>query len=144
MRARAWLFGSGIQGPPAADAGLLILRVAGGVLLAWLHGWNKIPPSEGFIGYVGSMGFPAPLLMAWLAGIAEFFGGILLALGLLTRPVALFVFLHFLAVIFIAHAGDSMGDRELAVLFGAIALVIGLTGPGRYSVDALIGGRRGV
>jgi putative oxidoreductase len=141
MRMRKWLFDKGIAGPTAADAGLLVLRLTAGLMLALLHGLGKVPPSDGFVGRVGGMGFPAPLLFAWLAAIAEFFGGLLLAVGLLTRPVGVFVFLHFLAVVFIAHAGDPVGRRELAMLFGLIALVLSLTGPGRYSLDAAISGR---
>lgn len=137
------MFGPGIAGPPAADGGLLILRVGAGVLLALLHGLGKIPPSEGFTGMVGGLGLPAPGLFSWLAGIAEFFGGLMLAMGLLTRPVAVFVVLHFLVVVFLAHAGDPLGQRELPILFGVIALTLALTGPGRYSMDAAIAGRAG-
>jgi putative oxidoreductase len=93
------------------------------------------------VGWLGSMGLPAPLLFAWLAGLAEFAGGLLLALGLLTRPVALVLVVHFAAVVLMAHAGDALGDRELGLLFGTIALAFVFTGPGRYSADALIGGR---
>jgi putative oxidoreductase len=144
MQYRSMLFGGRTFASPAADAGLAILRVAAGLLLASLHGLNKIPPQEGFIGWIGGMGFPAPVLFAWLAGLAEFVGGLLLAVGLLTRPVAAVYIIHFLVVVFIAHAGDSLGDRELATLFGMIALQFLLTGPGRYSVDAMIGGDRHV
>jgi putative oxidoreductase len=142
MRYRSMLFGGRTFTSPAADAALAVLRVAAGLLLAFLHGLNKILPQEGFIGWIGGMGFPAPVLFAWLAGLAEFGGGLLLALGLLTRPVAAVLIIHFLVVVFVAHAGDSLGDRELAILFGVIALQFLLTGPGRYSIDAVIAGDR--
>jgi putative oxidoreductase len=141
MKLKQALFGSSVHGPPAADAGLLVLRVSAGLLLALLHGMGKIPPSEGFISRTGAMGFPLPVFFAWMAGIAEFFGGILLALGLLTRPAAVLVVLQFIVVVFIAHAGDPIGRRELGMLFGFIALALAFTGPGRYSLDALIGRR---
>lgn len=143
MRAREWIFGSTGAGSPAADAGLAALRIIGGLLLAFLHGIGKVPPQEGLVGWIGGMGFPAPLVFAWLAGIAEFVGGLLIAIGLLTRPAAAFVFVHFIIVVFVAHAGDPIGDRELPMLFGAIALAFALVGPGRYSVDALLAGRKG-
>jgi putative oxidoreductase len=141
MRLRTRIFGGGTPGSPAADAGLAALRIVAGLLLAFLHGLGKVPPQEGFVGWIGSLGFPAPMLFAWLAALAEFGGGILIALGLLTRPAALLVVIHFMIVVFVAHAGDPLGDRELAILFGVIALQFLLTGPGRYSLDAVIGGR---
>jgi putative oxidoreductase len=88
------------------------------------------------------MGFPAPLVFAWLAALAETVGALLIALGLLTRPAAALAFIHFVVVVFVAHSGDAIADRELAILFGVIALAFALMGPGRYSVDALIAGRR--
>jgi putative oxidoreductase len=84
------------------------------------------------------MGMPAPELFAWLAALAELGGGILLAFGLLTRPAAFFVLGNFVIITLLAHAGDSLGDRESGILFGAIALLYALAGAGRYSVDALI------
>lgn len=84
------------------------------------------------------MGLPVPMLFAWLATIAELGGGLFLALGLLTRPVALFVFVHFVVVVTLAHAGDPLPDRELAMFFGATAFLFVLTGAGRYSLDALL------
>jgi putative oxidoreductase len=141
MRTQHWIFGTRAVGSPTADAGLVALRIMAGLLLASLHGIGKVPPQEGLVGWIGAMGFPAPIVFAWLAGLAEFLGGLLIAIGLLTRPAAAFVFIHFVIVVFVAHAGDAIGDRELAILFGIIALTLALTGPGRYSVDALIAGR---
>lgn len=136
-----WIFDGRAVGTASTDAGLAAARFVVFLLLAFLHGMGKIPPQPGFVGMVGGLGFPAPELFAWLAGIAEFGGGILIAIGLLTRPAALLVFVHFLFVIFIAHAGDGLGDRELPIIFGVMALMFFLSGPGRYSLDHLIGGR---
>lgn len=137
---RSLLFAKDTLGP-VGDAGLLILRLGVGLALAFLHGIGKFPPSEGFVQMVGGLGFPAPVFFAWLAAIAELIGGLMLAVGLLTRPVALFVTLHFMFVMFVAHAGDTFGERELPFLFLIWALTLLLTGPGRYSIDAMIGRR---
>jgi putative oxidoreductase len=138
MRVQDLVFGPR-RDSPEIDAGLLILRVVAGLAIALLHGLGKVPPSPGFVGMIGGMGFPAPELFAWLAAIAEFGGGLLLAAGLLTRPAALLLFFHFAVVVLFVHAGESLGDRELPMMFWAIALQFLLTGPGRYSLDALIG-----
>lgn len=123
------------------DVGLLFLRVFAGLALALAHGRGKVPPSQGFIGMIGGMGLPEPALFAWLAAIAEFGGGLLIALGLLTRPASLLVVGHFLFVVLLAHAGDSFGDRELPFFFLVSALLFLLAGAGRYSVDAALRGR---
>jgi len=138
--ARDLLFGTYSAGP-VGDIGLLLLRVFAGLALAFAHGINKIPPSDGFVGMIGGMGMPAPVLFAWLAALAEFAGGILLALGLLTRPVAFVIAAHFVFVVFLAHAGDPFGDRELGAMFGVVALMYLFVGAGRHSVDAVLRSR---
>ncbi len=122
---------------PAADTGLLVLRVVAMLLLITLHGLGKIPTQEGFVGWIGGMGFPAPVLFAWLAGLTEVVVAGLILVGLFTRPAGLFLFAYFLIVVLVAHAGDPMGDRELPLIFAVIGLAVGLVGPGRYSVDAM-------
>ena len=142
MAVKDLLFGRPRSDSAASDAGLFVLRVVAGLSIALLHGIGKVPPSEGFVGMVGGMGLPAPGLFAWLAALAEFAGGLMLAAGLLTRPVGLVLLVHFTVVTLMAHAGDALSDRELPIIFGATGLMFLLTGPGRFSLDALINGRR--
>ena len=81
--------------------GLLVIRLFAGFSLAFAHGIGKIPPSDGFINGISDMGFSSPGFFAWMAGIAEFFGGIFLAIGLATRPFALAIGIIGSLVIFI-------------------------------------------
>jgi putative oxidoreductase len=120
------------------DVGLLIVRVFAGLALALAHGWGKVPPQARFVGMIEGMGMPAPALFAWFAALAEFAGGLLLAIGLLTRPTSLVVAVHFTVVVFLAHAGDPFGRRELAAFFLVSALLFLCAGGGRYSLDALL------
>ena len=124
------------------DVGALILRVFAGLALSLAHGINKMPPSEGFIGVVAELGFPEPVAFAWAAGIAELAGGLLLAIGLLTRPAAILIAITMLVAAFLGEAGNPFSDREPPLLFAAIAIYFVLAGPGRYSVDGWLAARR--
>ena len=136
--ARDLFFGGATTDSRAADVGLLLLRLIAGLSLAFAHGIGKVPPSPGFLANVTRMGFPAPELFAWLAAMAEFGGGLLLAAGLLTRFAGLYVAGHFAIILMVAQAGEPFTEREKPLLFGAIALLYLFVGAGRYSLDALI------
>lgn len=142
MRQVRWfLFGGGGGGSATADLGLLLLRVFVGLSLAFAHGLGKLPPPPSFLAGVAEMGFPLPVLFGWAAALAEFAGGILLALGLLTRPAAFLVGITMAVAAFIREAGAPFGERELALLYGAAAVMLLLTGAGRYAIDAGLRGR---
>ncbi len=117
-----------------------ILRFVAGVLFA-CHGAQKV------IGAFGGM--PAGMVMPWyityLAGPIEFFGGILIAIGLLTRPVA-FLSSGLMAVAYFkGHAFGTgsfvfwpkVNQGELAVLYCFLFLYISAAGPGAWAVDNL-------
>ena len=137
MTLRSFLVGTGDTSRPT-DVGLLILRLVFGLSLAFAHGLGKIPPSQGFVDATAGLGFPAPILFAWAAGLSEFVGGLFLAAGLFTRPAGLFVAFTLGVAAFVQHAGDPFGDRELAIAYFAVGLGFAATGAGRYALDAVI------
>ncbi|MGB3541631.1 DoxX family protein [Rubrivirga sp.] len=134
MTIRDFLFGTG-KTSRATDIGLLILRVGIGLPMAFGHGLGKIPPSEGFIGATGDMGFPIPIVFAWAAALSEFLGGLLIALGLLTRPAALMLAITMAVAAFVRHAADPFSTKELALVYLAASLALLATGAGRYAID---------
>jgi putative oxidoreductase len=135
-----FLFSSAAFDSKVADLGRLILRALAGLALAFAHGIGKVPPSEGFVGMISGLGLPG--FFAYLSMFAEFFCALLLVLGLVTRPAALFILGNMLVVTILGHAGDPFGDRELPFLFGSVAIFFLLAGAGRYSLDALIRRRK--
>lgn len=138
MRIREILFGGTGGGSKLADIGLAVLRVAAGVAMAVNHGAAKIQDPSKIISGAEGLGFPVPTFFGWMAAISEFFGGILLALGLATRPAALLVGCTMFTAAFVAHARDDFKTREPALLFLSIAVLFLLAGAGRYGVDALL------
>lgn len=129
------------------EIGWLIVRVTFGLLLM-THGYPKlfgVTPDgsrmiEGFAKtMVEPLGFPAPLLFAYLAALSEFVGGLCIALGLLTPVAALFV-AGTMAMALRHHLGqgDPLKVFELALIYLAIALGIALIGGGRYSLDRIL------
>ena len=93
---------------------------------------------EQFTEGVAKMGFPMPDVFAWAGALSEFLGGVLIALGLGTRIAASFVFSTMAVAAFIRHASDPFDVKELALLYGTVAMAIVLIGPGRFSLDHLI------
>lgn len=120
----------------AADAVLAALRVFTGLAMAFGHGLRKVPPKPGFIERTADMGFPAPEAFAWAAGLAELVGGILLAIGLFTRPSAFFIVVTMLVAAFLRHGADPFSEKELALLYGFAAAYFMVRGSGRYGLDA--------
>ena len=129
------------------DVGLLLARVLLGVILI-AHGWQKVvtnglgPTGEAFAG----MGVPMPEFSAAFAGLVELGGGALLVLGLLTPLAGVLVALNLAGAWWFVHRGhgvfvDAQG-WELVAALGLAAATFALVGPGRLSLDALIGRAR--
>jgi putative oxidoreductase len=112
------------------------LRVAFGLTLAFAHGLPKLLEPARFIGALASRDFPLPELFGWAAIGAEVIGGVLLALGLLTKPAAALVLITMAVAVLDAHAADPFRKKELALAYAAVALALLHTGAGRWSLDA--------
>ena len=138
---RELLFGGANIESEHANVGLAILRVISGLSIAFGHGIGKIPPSAGLVAGTAKLGFPLPEFFAWAAAFGEFGGGLLLALGLLTRPGTFFMGFTMMVAAFGVHAADPFGIKEMALLYLAIAVMFLLVGSGKYGVDACIRSR---
>src|SRR5687768_15636781 len=97
------LFGGAGGGSWLADVGLLLLRVYTGVVFAVMHGWPKFQNPSMIIGGTEKLGFPAPTLFGWMAIFAELAGGVLIAVGLATRPAAFLLASTMMVAGFMAH-----------------------------------------
>lgn len=128
----------GIHEDKSGHVGLLFLRIFAGLAMAFSHGWGKIPPSEKFIAGVAKLGFPAPDFFAWAAGLSEFAGGILIAIGLFTRPSSFFLAITMFVAAFGKHGAEAFGAQEKALLYAVLAILLVIQGPGKYSLDWLI------
>ncbi len=111
-----------------------LMRVIFGLLFA-CHGAQKLFHAFGF-----NMPKLPPLLMA--AGIIEFFGGLLIAVGLLSGTIAFIAAGEMACAYFMGHAPNGfwpiVNKGELAVLYCFAFLYIASRGSGRFSIDGLI------
>lgn len=120
------------------SAGILLLRVGTGLTMALAHGWGKLTNLLGDDPHFGDpLGIGAIPSLA-LAVFGELVCGVLLALGLATRAAAIPFAITMLVAVGIVHGDDPWSDKEHAFLFLVPALVIAITGPGRFSLDALL------
>src|SRR5216684_5835428 len=131
-----------------SDIGLLILRLVVGGLLAghgsqMLFGWFKGPGLKRTAALLESMGLQPGTPWAMAASASEFGGGVLTALGLL-HPLGPFGTMGAMIMATVkAHWGKpiwaSKGGAELPVINMATALALTLIGPGRFSLDHVLG-----
>jgi putative oxidoreductase len=122
--------------------GLAALRIAVGAVFID-HGAQKLFVF-GFTGVTGAftqMGVPMPGIMGPFVGMLEFFGGIALVLGLLTRLFALGFAIDMLVAILLVQLKNGFSHYELEFLLCVSSVALLLMGGGGFSVDALLGRR---
>ena len=126
------------------NAGLLTLRLMAGAVLTFhgaqkLFGWFGGYGITGTAGFFEQLGIPFPTASVILAGSAEFFGGLVFLAGSGTRLAAVPVAFTLFVAAFSAHSGFSAqtGGMEYPLTLAVLAVGLGLTGPGRWTVGHL-------
>ncbi|MBR9913049.1 MAG: DoxX family protein [Gammaproteobacteria bacterium] len=125
----------------------LPVRLAAGVIFSAhgaqkLFGWFGGYGLEGTAGWMASIGLAPGTLFAALAGGAEFFGGLLLIVGLLVRPAALVLAFTMLVALFWVHFENGLfmsnNGYEFALALLAVSVALLLRGAGSFSADRLL------
>ncbi len=131
-----------------SDLGFPLIRFFTGLILMphgaqKLFGWFGGFGIEGTSGFFSKIGLEPAVPLAILVGSVEFFGGLLLAVGFLTRFAAAAIAIELFFVAFYVHLANGYfwnnGGYEYPLLWGLVAVGIFLRGAGHLSIDAKIG-----
>ncbi len=130
------------------NLGLLLIRLVVGLtfmghgaqkLFGWFGGYGP----KGTGGWLESIGIKPGVLMAVLAGLGELVGGALFAAGLFTPLASALIIVTMLVAIVKVHAPNgywiTSNGFEYNLVLAVVALGVGFTGAGAYSLDALLG-----
>jgi putative oxidoreductase len=121
--------------------GLLLLRIGAAGLLLYGHGWPKLmryqERAATFSDPLG-VGSTASFILVLIAEVAC---SLLVMLGLITRLAVIPIIMFLMVAVFIQHANDPWSKKEFALIFAVPFVALFFTGPGRYSIDAMMRSR---
>ena len=117
------------------NVGLTLLRIAPSAIMLFVHGLPKLQKL-----LAGNFSFANPIGIGetpslFLTVIGEFFAPLLIILGYKTRFAVVPVAIVMLVAAFAVHGDDSFVKKELALLYFLFFILIGILGPGKYSID---------
>lgn len=117
------------------DLGLLVLRLWFGLEMAFAHGLPKLMKIiNGDMGFADPLGLGAGTSLV-LATFGEFICGLLIAAGFFTRLSCIPFIITMLVAAFITHGADGWGKMSFPLMYAVAAIVLLITGPGKYSLD---------
>jgi putative oxidoreductase len=116
-------------------AGLLFTAHGAQKLFAWFGGYGL----EGTGQWMESIGLAPGYLMALMAGSAEFFGGLFLIVGFLTRPTSFVLAITMVVAVFFVHIDNGLfmsnNGYEFGLALFAISISLIFSGAGKLSLD---------
>lgn len=118
---------------------LLILRLGAGCLMLVTHGFNKLSHFANLAPRFADPFHIGSTTSLALVVFAEFFCAAFVVLGLFTRLACVPLVIAMSVALFSAHKGDFFGKGEAAGLFLIVFFLLLFTGPGKVSLDRLIG-----
>ena len=122
----------------AFNAAMLFLRLISGILMM-SHGYDKLVHfGENQSKFMNFLGLGSTLSLA-LVVFAEFFCSLFIIIGLFTRFAVIPLIITMGVALYKAHNMDILGDGETAMLYVSAYLVLLFVGPGRVSVDSMMG-----
>lgn len=127
--------------PLAIDVALLVTRLLA-ALLMMQYGWEKFSNYSAW-----SADFPDPLSVGSAVSLAlcifaELFCSIFLAAGLFTRAALIPLIFNMIVVVLVIHSQDDWRTREHPFIFLILYLILFLSGPGKYSLDNVLFGKK--
>ena len=118
--------------------GIIFMAHGAQKLFGWFGGYGL----EGTGGWMESIGLAPGFIMALLAGSAEFFGGLFILLGLLTRPAAIALSFTMIVAIFSVHFANGLFMANNGYEFGlallAASISLALSGSGKLALDNVL------
>lgn len=121
------------------DLAFTALRVTTGGIMSWF-GWEKLfngdMPRD--IELFQQLGLEPAVPLAYFTSALEFFGGIAIALGLLTRPLSFMLFIQMIVILLLVMIPRGTGFQLSTVWLGVFAY-LSVRGSGRFSMERLIG-----
>ncbi|MHC5023864.1 MAG: DoxX family protein [Planctomycetota bacterium] len=135
-----------ISNSAPTDTGLLLIRAMVGIVFVF-HGIQKLfglfdgPGLDGFAKFLEALDIPLPMVSAVLVAVTEFAGGLALALGLGVRYAAVPIVITMIVAIIKVHGGAFDAQEhgmEYPLTLACVVAGIGLTGPGRFSLEPML------
>ncbi|MBC7949765.1 MAG: DoxX family protein [Chitinophagaceae bacterium] len=123
--------------------GIVLIRIFSGIII-FNFGLQlfSVDAMNGYVGWLGDLGFPAPKQMATIGKVIELVGGAFLIIGLLTRITTVFLIVTMSVITFFMGKWDLLSSDSSWLLL-LLFLCVLFTGPGRWSLDYFLFKKKG-